>query len=255
MPRRARFTTLWRTARASSSIVSSSDNRFARKAWVPMVAAAAIQRPVERRTFLGVEHSACGRAWRDRLDERGTQRALSIAQRHGLPELLARIVAGRGIEAEDVESFLDPTLRRLMPDPHVLTDMAVAAQRVADAVTRGEQVAIFGDYDVDGATSTALLTRYLRFGGLDPLIHIPDRIFEGYGPNVEAIRSLAGRGATLLVTVDCGTTSEEPFEEARRLGVDVVVIDHHLAGERLPPAVALVNPNRPDQLPCLGRPA
>src|SRR5258707_334496 len=252
MPRRARFTTLWRTARASSSIVSSSDNRFARKAWVPMVAAAAIQRPVERRTFLGVEHSACGRAWRDRLDERGTQRALSIAQRHGLPELLARIVAGRGIEVDDVESFLDPTLKRLMPDPHVIADMAVAAKRIADAVTRGERVAIFGDYDVDGATSTALLARFLRQGGLDPLIHIPDRIFEGYGPNVEAIRSLAARGATLLVTVDCGTTSEEPLAEARKLGLDTVVIDHHLADERLPQAVAVVNPNRLDDLSGLG---
>jgi single-stranded-DNA-specific exonuclease len=217
-----------------------------------MGAAAAILRPAERRSFLGVESSATGRAWRDRLDERGTQRALSIAQRHGLPELLARIVAGRGIEAEDVESFLDPTLKRLMPDPHVLADMSVAAQRIADAVTRGEQVAIFGDYDVDGATSTALLTRYLRLAGLDPLFHIPDRIFEGYGPNVEAVRSLAARGATLLVTVDCGTTSEEPFEEARRLGMDVVVIDHHLAGERLPPALAVVNPNRLDDLSGLG---
>jgi single-stranded-DNA-specific exonuclease len=217
-----------------------------------MGAAAAILRPIENRFFLGVESSASGRAWRDRLDERASLRALSIAQRHGLPELLARIVAGRGIEVDDVESFLDPTLKRLMPDPHVIADMAVAAQRIADAVTRGERVAIFGDYDVDGATATALLARYLRQGGLDPLIHIPDRIFEGYGPNVEAIRSLAERGATLLVTVDCGTTSEEPLAEARSLGLDAIVIDHHLADERLPPAVAVVNPNRLDDLSGLG---
>jgi single-stranded-DNA-specific exonuclease len=173
---------------------------------VAALALAAPVAPIDRRYFLGVEKSASGRAWRDRLDERGSLRALSIAQRHGLPELLARIVAGRGIEVDDVASFLDPTLKRLMPDPYVLADMAAAAQRIADAVTRGEQVAIFGDYDVDGATATALLARFLRQGGLDPLIHIPDRIFEGYGPNVEAIRSLAERGATLLVTVDCGTT-------------------------------------------------
>jgi single-stranded-DNA-specific exonuclease len=217
-----------------------------------MAALALALSPDERRFFLGVESSACGRAWRDRLDERGSQRALSIVQRHGVPELLARVIAGRGIEVGDVESFLDPTLKRLMPDPHVIAGMAVAANRIADAVARGERVAIFGDYDVDGATSTALLTRFLRFGGLDPLIHIPDRIFEGYGPNVEAIRFLAERGATLLVTVDCGTTSEEPLQEARRLGLDVVVIDHHLADERLPPSVAVVNPNRLDDVSGLG---
>jgi single-stranded-DNA-specific exonuclease len=217
-----------------------------------MPAVALAPSAIDRRFFLGVQTSACGRGWRDRLDERGSQRALSIAQRHGLPELLARIVAGRGIDIADVEAFLDPTLKRLMPDPNVLAGMAVAAQRLADAVTGAERVAIFGDYDVDGATSTALLTRFLRFGGLDPLIHIPDRIFEGYGPNVEAVRGLAERGATLLVTVDCGTTSEEPLAEARRLGLDVVVIDHHLADERLPPALAVVNPNRLDDLSGLG---
>ena len=113
------------------------------------------------------------------------------------------------------------------------------------------KIAIFGDYDVDGATSSALLARFLRAAGLDPMIHIPDRIFEGYGPNSEAIRSLAGRGATLLITVDCGTTSIEPLAEARRLGMDVIVIDHHQADERLPDAL-VVNPNRLDDLSELG---
>jgi single-stranded-DNA-specific exonuclease len=205
-----------------------------------------------RRLFLGVERSVCGRAWRDRLDERGTARALSIAQRHNLPELLARILAGRNVDIDDVETFLDPTIKRLMPDPHTLTAMQAAAERIADAVQRGESVAIFGDYDVDGATASALLARFLRQGGLDPMIHIPDRIFEGYGPNAEAIRSLAERGAKLLVTVDCGTTSMEPLAEAQRLGLDVVVIDHHQADEELPPAVAVVNPNRRDDLSGLG---
>jgi single-stranded-DNA-specific exonuclease len=206
----------------------------------------------ENRHFLGVENSATGRAWRDRLDERGAARALAIAQRHELPELLARILAGRNVEADAVDAFLDPTIKRAMPDPNVLTAMPEAATRIADAVTRGESIAIFGDYDVDGATSAAVLARFLRFGGVEPIIHIPDRLFEGYGPNVEAVRALAARGATLLVTVDCGTTSVEPLSEAKALGTDVVVIDHHQADEALPPAAAIVNPNRRDDLSGLG---
>src|SRR3984885_7834171 len=202
--------------------------------------------------FLGVEHSATGRAWRDRLDERGAARALAIAQRHEVPELLARILAGRNIDVDGVDAFLDPAIKRAMPDPHVLAGMREAAGRLAAAVLRGETVAIFGDYDVDGATSAAVLVRFLRDGGIEPMVHIPDRLFEGYGPNVEAVRPLAARGATLLVTVDCGTTSIEPLAQARALGVDVVVIDHHQADEVLPPAVAIVNPNRRDDLSGLG---
>src|SRR5580693_7380605 len=208
--------------------------------------------PAAERLFLGVESSATGRAWRDRLDARGAARALAIAQRYDLPELLARILAGRNVEIDAVEAFLDPTIRRSMPDPHVLTAMPEAAARIADAVQGGETIAIFGDYDVDGATSSALLARFLRQAGSDPLIHIPDRLFEGYGPNVEAVRALAGRGATLLVTVDCGTTSIEPLAQAHALGVDVVVVDHHQADGALPPAVAIVNPNRRDDLSGLG---
>jgi len=202
--------------------------------------------------FLGVEKSVCGRAWKDRLDARGQARALMIAQRHALPELLARILAGRNVEPEEVETFLDPTIKRLMPDPHTLTDMESAAARLAYAVAHGESVAIFGDYDVDGATASALLAGYLRSCGLDPIVHIPDRIFEGYGPNVDAIRSFAERGVKLLVTVDCGTTSHEPLAEARKLGLDAVVLDHHQADEELPTAFALVNPNRADDLSGLG---
>src|SRR4051795_3338916 len=203
------------------------------------------------RIFLGVERSATGRIWRDRLDERGSALALALAQQHELPELLARILAGRGVQTDNVKSFLDPTVRALMPDPSVLAGMPAAAGRLADAVQRGETVAIFGDYDVDGATSAATLARFLGRGGLAPIVHIPDRIFEGYGPNVEAIRALAGRGATLLVTVDCGTASIEPLAEARRLGQDVIVLDHHQADERLPDAI-VVNPNRLDDLSGLG---
>jgi len=206
-----------------------------------------------RRVFLGVERSACGRAWRDRLDERGDAHALAITQRHDdVPELLARILAGRGIEVDAVTSFLDPTVRALMPDPDSLADMRTAAVRLADGIMRGESIAILGDYDVDGATSAAVLGRYLLHCGVRPIIHIPDRLFEGYGPNAEAIRSLAARGASLLVAVDCGTTSHEPMLEARKLGLDVVVIDHHQADELLPAALAVVNPNRLDDLSQLG---
>jgi len=202
--------------------------------------------------FLGVTRSATDRVWRDRLDARGAAQALAISQRYALPEMLARIIAGRGIDVEAVEDFLDPTIRKLMPDPSTVTQMEDAAKRIADAATRREKVAIFGDYDVDGATSAALLAWHLRHCGLDPFIHIPDRIFEGYGPNIDAVRGLAGKGATLLVTVDCGTTSIEPLAEAKRLGMDVVVIDHHQCGAELPVVDALVNPNRPDDLSGLG---
>jgi single-stranded-DNA-specific exonuclease len=217
-----------------------------------MAALPAVSVKDNERFFLGVERSACGRAWRDRLDERGQARALTIAQRLGVPELLARVLAGRGVEPEAAEAFLDPSLKRLLPDPHTVTDMAAASARLAQAIERGERVAIFGDYDVDGATASALLARYLRLCGLDPLVHIPDRIFEGYGPNVDAIRSFAEREAKLLITVDCGTTSLEPLAEAGRLGLDTVVIDHHQADEELPAAVAIVNPNRADDLSGLG---
>src|SRR6201994_2185279 len=203
-------------------------------------------------SFLGVAQSATGKVWRDRLDARGSARALAISQRYQLREMRARVVAGRDVEIDGVEDFLDPTIRKLMPDPHTVTQMEAAAKRIADAAVAREKVAIFGDYDVDGATSAALLTWHLRHCGLDPLIHIPDRIFEGYGPNGEAIRMLAGKGATLLVTVDCGTTSLEPLAEARRLGMSVVVIDHHQFGAALPDVDALEHPYRPEDTPGLG---
>jgi single-stranded-DNA-specific exonuclease len=202
--------------------------------------------------FLGVARSLTGKLWRDRLDVRGAARALAMVQRYQLPEMLARVIAGRDVDLDAVPDFLDPTIRKMMPDPSTVTEMEAAAKRIADAAVRAEKVAIFGDYDVDGATSAALLAWHLRHCGLDPLIHIPDRIFEGYGPNTEAVRGLAAKGATLLVTVDCGTTSLEPLAEARRLGMSVVVIDHHQCGDDLPELDALVNPNRPDDLSGLG---
>ncbi|HET9716732.1 MAG TPA: single-stranded-DNA-specific exonuclease RecJ [Pseudolabrys sp.] len=204
------------------------------------------------RYFLGVESSLLGRPWRGRLDQRGSARALAIAQRHGLDDLLARVLAGRNIEVADVESHLDPTIKRLMPEPHSLTDMEAASVRISHAILQQENIAIFGDYDVDGATASALLCRFLRDCGLDPIVHIPDRIFEGYGPNVDAIRSFAERGTNVLITVDCGATSIEPISHARKLGLDVVVIDHHQTDVELPDATAIIDPNRPDDLSGLG---
>jgi single-stranded-DNA-specific exonuclease len=205
------------------------------------------------RAFLGVTSSATGRVWRDRCGPRESQTALAIHQRYGLPEILSRIIASRGIALDEVENFLDPSIRKMMPDPSTLTEMDKAAERLADAVQKREKIAIFGDYDVDGATSTALLVRMLRATGLDPIFHIPDRLFEGYGPNIDAVRKLAERGATLLVTVDCGTTSHEALAEAHKVGFDVIVIDHHQAPDDLPYAYALVNPHRSDDLSGLGQ--
>jgi len=216
-----------------------------------MTALPAIQ-PTER-AFLGVTNSATGRIWRDRCGLRESQIAIAMHQRYDLPEILSRIIASRGIALDEVENFLDPSIRRLMPDPSSLTDMDKAAERIADAIQRKETVAIFGDYDVDGATSTALMVRMLRATGLDPLFHIPDRLFEGYGPNIEAVRKLAECGATLLVTVDCGSTSYEALAEAFKLGLDTIVIDHHQAPEDLPFAYAIINPHRADDLSGLGQ--
>ncbi|HSO48654.1 MAG TPA: single-stranded-DNA-specific exonuclease RecJ [Rhizobiaceae bacterium] len=202
--------------------------------------------------FLGVRNSALGQEWRDRLDARARNTALAIAQTTEIPELVARVLAGRGVEAESAARFLDPSIRDLMPDPSVMTDMDKAAARLAEAIKRRERVAIFGDYDVDGAASSALLYRFLVHHGIEAEIRIPDRIFEGYGPNPVALRELVAHGASLIVTVDCGSNSFEALEAARDAGADVVVIDHHLTGVELPPATAVVNPNRQDDLSGLG---
>jgi single-stranded-DNA-specific exonuclease len=203
------------------------------------------------RSFLGVERSAQNRVWRNRLDAAGEARALAIARLSGAGDLLARVLAGRGIPLDGVEAYLDPTLRQLLPDPHCLKDMEAAAERLAVAVGKGEKIAIFGDYDVDGAASCALLADYLSACGSPCLIHIPDRIFEGYGPNVEAIGNLARAGASLLITADCGTMSHGPLAQAQKLGLDVIVLDHHQAPEILPEGL-IVNPNRQDDLSGLG---
>ncbi len=199
------------------------------------------------RNFLDVRHSAKGLAWRQRLEPRQENAALAIAQSHGVPDLVARVMAARDVQPDEAEQFLEPTIRDLLPDPATLTDMVAAADRLATAVRNMEKVAIFGDYDVDGAAASALLARFLRHFGLDAEIYIPDRIFEGYGPNAEAMRDLAGR-VSLIVTVDCGTASATPIEAAIETGADVVVLDHHQVGDGFPHGVPVVNPNRDDDM-------
>jgi single-stranded-DNA-specific exonuclease len=206
----------------------------------------------EAAAFLGVQASAKGLIWRERLVASAAPNATAIAQRHDLPELLGRVLAARGVTADEAGLFLDPTLKALMPDPDVLAGMAAGAARIADAVLRREPVAIFGDYDVDGACAAALLARFLAHHGIAARIYIPDRLYEGYGPNPAAIETLAAEGARLIVTVDCGTTSFVPLAAARPLGVDVVVIDHHQADEQLPDVAAVINPNRQDDVSGLG---
>ena len=179
-------------------------------------------------------------------------RALAIAQIGGHDELIARVLAGRGVLPESVERHLAPSFRDLMPDPFCLRDMEAAIVRLKRAIIAHERVAIFGDYDVDGACSAALMSEYLNACGLETIVHIPDRVTEGYGPNIEAIQDFAARGATLVVTVDCGAVSREPFEVAKGLGLDVIVFDHHQAPETLPNVAALVDPNREDDLSGLG---
>jgi single-stranded-DNA-specific exonuclease len=204
------------------------------------------------RTVFDVSRSVTDRAWVDRIDDSSRAVALAMVQQHGLPDVVARILAGRDVPIDALPGYLDPRLRDLMPDPFVLTAMEPAALKIVGAIEGDEIIAIFGDYDVDGATSAALLAGFLDRAGARRLIHIPDRLTEGYGPNVEAVATLVAAGAQLLVTVDCGTTGHEPILEAARLGVPTVVLDHHQAPEQLPEAYAIVNPNRLDDLSGLG---
>ena len=161
--------------------------------------------------------------------------------------LVDQLLLARGVTRDALPEHRVPTIRGFMPDPSAFRDMDCAARRLADAVTAGEKVAIFGDYDVDGATSSALLIRLLRGLGLDPSVHIPDRITEGYGPNAAALLRLAEAGARLIVTVDCGAQAFEALAAAAEAGIEVIVVDHHQCATALPRALALVNPNRLDE--------
>ncbi|MFW7267727.1 single-stranded-DNA-specific exonuclease RecJ [Gluconacetobacter sp. Hr-1-5] len=204
--------------------------------------------PAEGEIVLGVRSSLGGRRWlwRDsRLADAGGRIGLMIAQQAGVSELVGQMLAARGLDGNTAATFLDPTLRALMPDPSALQDMDMAADRLAEAVRRGETVAVFGDYDVDGACAAALVTGLLRQLGCPVMTHVPDRMTEGYGPNAPALDALVARGATLVVCVDCGTAAGDVL--ATLAGrADIVVLDHHKAEGPPPSVLATVNPNRPD---------
>jgi single-stranded-DNA-specific exonuclease len=204
------------------------------------------------RLALGVGRSVLRQVWLDRLGPDRAAHALAMVQRYGLSDLIARLLVGRGVTHAKVESHLDPKIRTLMPDPDTLRDLPQAVARLERAVLDRETVAIFGDYDVDGAASSALMASFLEACGCHTTVHIPDRIIEGYGPNTEAIRTFARSGNTLLITVDCGSTSFEPLAHAAALGLETIVIDHHRVAAELPSAIAVVNPNRHDDLSGLG---
>lgn len=203
--------------------------------------------PVE--TVLGVASSLGGRRWLWRAGEERI--AFAIAQRLGVPEIVGRLLAARAVGLDEAAGFLEPTLRAMLPDPSVMSDMDRAAERLAEAAMRQETVAIFGDYDVDGACGSALVVSFLRSLGCAVLHHVPDRILEGYGPNAPALASLASRGATLIVCVDCGTAAAETLATLSGRA-DVVVLDHHKAEGPPPAIVATVNPNRLDDASGLG---
>ncbi len=204
----------------------------------------------ERQFFLDVKQSIRGQAWVPRLDQ--TREALAISQRYGLSEIVGRILAGRGVGLDEVDVWLDPKLRALMPAPETVVDLVKGAGRIVKAICAGEQIAVLGDYDVDGISSTSILVQFLLAAGANPLAHIPDRVKEGYGPSIFAVEKLHGEGAQILITLDCGTASHAPLARAKELGLDVVVVDHHQVPEELPETFALINPNRNDDLSGLG---
>ena len=199
---------------------------------------------VETDSFLGVERSLKGKRW---VRRPGDDRiGLALSQRLGLPDVIGQLLVSRGLDLDTAESFLDPRIRDQLPDPLALKDMKSAVERLVEAITQGETIAIFGDYDVDGATSAALLKRFFEAVGGRIEVYVPDRQKEGYGPNTAALLELGAQGASVIVTVDCGTTAYEPLAAAAAAGLDVVVVDHHVAEPHLPTALAVVNPNRLD---------
>lgn len=189
-----------------------------------------------------IDRSISGKAWRWRGGN------MDLTAGGGLEhDLVAQLLLSRGVAADDLERHRNPALRAFLPDPSEFRDMDLAAERLAQAVLTGETITVYGDYDVDGATSAALLIRLLRALGHDARYYIPDRLLEGYGPSGEALVALAERGSSLIVTVDCGAMAYEALTMAREAGVDVIVVDHHKCAAELPAALALVNPNRLDE--------
>ncbi|WP_170332771.1 single-stranded-DNA-specific exonuclease RecJ [Ruegeria arenilitoris] len=199
-------------------------------------------------SFLGVEQSLTGRRWVGPSAD--VERAAEmLVQQADLPRAVSQVLARRGVPPMEARGFLEPKLKELLPDPRTLKDMEKAAERFIQAVRGRQRIAVFADYDVDGGSSAALLIVWLRQMGLQATLYVPDRIDEGYGPNVPAMQELAA-SHDLIICVDCGTLSHEPIAAAK--GADVIVLDHHLGGETLPDCVAVVNPNRQDESGDLG---
>lgn len=195
--------------------------------------------------FLGVSNSLSGKVWRQRASD--DQLAAEHARRLKQPDIVGRLLAARGVKPEDAQLFLNPTLKDLFPDPSTFADMDTACEVILDAILGSKKVAVFADYDVDGGTSSAILSRYFRAWGRELILYVPDRLTEGFGPTPGAFRALKEMGAELVVTVDCGAAAIAALQTANEIGLDVVVMDHHLMhDEHTPPTRALVNPNRPD---------
>lgn len=191
------------------------------------------------------KRSATNALWQlQNADQRST---LTLMQKFELPEILAKILVTRGVHIENASNFLYPLIKSLLPDPFHLLDMDKAVSRVIQAINNSEKIAIFGDYDVDGATSSALINRYMKATDIHSTIYIPDRVDEGYGLNTKALLHLKKSGIDLCISVDCGTLAHQPIEDAKNFGLDIIVIDHHLGTEKLPSAIAIVNPNRFDE--------
>lgn len=209
-----------------------------------MASAAAKISSGEGAPFLGVERSLTGRRWRVR--DANLALVEEFRRRFSLPEIAARLMATRGVTSEDAAGFMEPTLKTHFPDPSSFQDMDEAARVIEDAIVSGRSCAVLADYDVDGGSSGAQLVRYFRARGRELKIYVPDRMKEGYGPSVTAFERLKADGVELVITVDCGAAAEGPLNAAAELGVDVVVLDHHLMGGPPPKARAVVNPNRMD---------
>lgn len=195
-------------------------------------------------SVLDIQSSILGKKWV--FADIDARLAQGISQAYGLPDILGRLLASRGIGFDQIPAFLDPSIKSHLPNPSTLQDMDKAAERIADAIVKGQKVGVFGDYDVDGATSSALLRRYFSSLGMDISVYIPDRIKEGYGPNAAALESLRAQGCDLVITVDCGVTAFEAIAAGTKAGLDIIILDHHRAEAQLPDAVAVVNPNRLD---------
>ncbi len=196
---------------------------------------------------IGTGHSArsvSGRDWRwAEIDDALVR---NVQKASGVNELTARLLVQRGVHPDEAKTFLSPTLRGTFPDPASFADMEIAAQKIVAAMEGDASVAVFADYDVDGATSAALLVRYFRHFGKSLVLYVPDRLREGYGPNAGAFDALKSEGVDLVITVDCGAAAVDALEHAVMIDLGVIVLDHHLMAGAMPPAVALVNPNRTD---------